>query len=117
MLSILHTEMAEATLNYDTLQFNLLYKSVFYNFGYTGDQQLTFIPSYYFYGEVYLASHIQDAFMQNFPFYPCFRAHEPIWMYDFVPGIVPLDPTDANDIYNDDDEVYSPLAPDNYDSD
>jgi hypothetical protein len=93
-----------------------LYKSVFYKFCYTDDQKLTFISSYNFYGEVYLPSHLQDVFMQHFPFYTCFRAHEPIWMHALVLGIVPPYPTDANDIYND-DEVYSPLSHYNYDSD
>jgi hypothetical protein len=113
----LHTEISEATLNYDTLQFNLLYKGVFYHFGFTNDQQLAFFPSYDFYGEVYLPSHLQDAFMQHSPFSACFRAHEPVWMHDLVPGIIPPDPVDGNDIYDDNDEVYSPLSHDNYDSD
>ena len=65
LLSVLHTEISEATLNYDTLQFNLLYKGVFYHFGFTNDQQLAFFPSYDFYGEFYLPSHIQDSFMQH----------------------------------------------------
>jgi hypothetical protein len=44
LLSVLQTEMAEATLNYDTLHFNLLYKRVFYNWGFTSDHQLDFFP-------------------------------------------------------------------------
>jgi hypothetical protein len=109
--------MAEAALNYDTLHFNLLYKHVFYNWGFTSDHQLAFFSSYDFYGEVYLPAHLQDAFMKHSPFFTCFREHEPIWMHDLVPGIVPPIPDDANDIYDNDDEVYSPLSHDNYDFD
>ena len=72
LLSVLQTKMAEAALNYDTLHFNLLYKRVFYNWGFTSDHQLAFFPSYDFYGEVYLPSHLQDAFMQHSPFSACF---------------------------------------------
>ena len=109
--------MEEAALNYDTLHFNLSYKCVFYNWGFTSDHQLSLFPSYDFYGEVYLLAHLQDAFMQCSPFSICFREHGPIWMHDLVPGIVPPIPDDANDIYDNDDEVYSPLIYDNYNSD
>ena len=68
-ISVLHTEMEEASLNFDVLQFDLIYRGAHYELHHNQEGQLFFLPEYDFFGKVVPLHHLLKVHVGRKPCY------------------------------------------------